>query len=256
MAEKKEKKTLTGGLLTLWQFVKFMAASLIGGVTQILLQYLLPLIFDRVRTPIPHWLDFLYHPESMFDTATAKGAAEYAKYIINDDGILRVTWGYVLSFFLANILVNIGLYIWNKKKTFKSNAAEWHFVVYFVIMVLTIVFSTWMQGALYAPLYAHMGAFTRTFLLIPVGVVQTAVFFVAQKLLLPPEDQNVQDAYKIAKKAEKTAKSAEKALAKDPNEESKAKAESARAEADRLQAEAKKIDDAYKAEKAAETSKN
>ena len=147
-----EKKTvgqklagLSGPLLTLWQLVKFIGVGGLGGIIQAVLQYIFPVFFDGLTATLPKWLDFLYNEPTLFDTDTAAGAADAAKYIIGG----TVTWGYVLPFFLANIIANIFVYIMNKKYTFKSSAPRWHFVLYFVIMVLTIVFATWMQGALY-----------------------------------------------------------------------------------------------------------
>ena len=186
-SKEKPKKHLTGALLTLWQLLKFTAAGIIGSLIQLLLQYILPYLFDRVRTPIPIWLHTLFHPATMFDRSTQKGAVQYATYIVDAGGVLRLTWGYFLSFFLANILVNIGLYIWNKKYTFHSYAPKSHFVIYLVIMVATILAATWFQGILYAPLYQHLGGWTRFFILIPTGLIQMLIFFFAQKLLLPAD---------------------------------------------------------------------
>lgn len=200
-----EKKTvgqklanLSGPLLTLWQLVKFVGVGGLGGIIQAILQYIFPVFFDGMTSTLPDWLDFLYREETLFDTDTAAGAADAAKYII--DG--TVTWGYVLPFFLANIIANIFVYIMNKKYTFKSKAPRWHFILYFVIMVLTIVFATWMQGALYpliirAP-WEWMHSLARLILLIPCGIVQTIVFFIAQKLLLPPDPELVEASKKKA----------------------------------------------------------
>ena len=184
---------LSGIMLTLWQLVKFVGIGGAGGIIQGILQYVFPVFFDRMTTPLPNWLDFLYQEETLFDTATTAGAADAAKYIV--DG--TVIWGYVLPFFLANIAANIFCYIMNKKYTFKSSAPRWHFVLYFVIMVLTIVFVTWLQGILYpyiirAP-WEWIHPLARLILLIPCGIIQTIVFFIAQKLLLPPDPELVEE---------------------------------------------------------------
>ena len=182
-----EKKTvgqklagLSGPLLTLWQLVKFFGVGGLGGIIQAVLQYIFPVFFDGLTATLPKWLDFLYNEPTLFDTDTAAGAA---KYIIGG----TVTWGYVLPFFLANIIANIFVYIMNKKYTFKSSAPRWHFVLYFVIMVLTIVFVTWLQGILYpyiirAP-WEWIHPLARLILLIPCGSSRPSCFH-AQKLLL------------------------------------------------------------------------
>ena len=124
-----EKKTvgqklagLSGPLLTLWQLVKFIGVGGLGGIIQAVLQYIFPVFFDGLTATLPKWLDFLYNEPTLFDTDTAAGAADAAKYIIGG----TVTWGYVLPFFLANIIANIFVYIMNKKYTFKSSAPRWH----------------------------------------------------------------------------------------------------------------------------------
>lgn len=208
----KKKKTLVGPLLTLWQIVKFSFVSIIATVIQTTLQLVLPLIFDGVVTPLPQWLRFIYNVDVLFDVTTADGLADYVKYVV--DG--TVTWGYVLSFFLANITANVIAFFLNKKYTFKSSAPNWHFWAYFVIMVLTIVFTTWVQGVTYGFLggLGVSGALNRLICLIPASLIQAIVFFVAQKLLLPPdkteEDLKAEAEAKAKKEAKKAAKKAAK----------------------------------------------
>ena len=79
---------LSGVLLTLWQLVKFVGVGGLGGIIQGVLQYIFPVFFDGLTTTLPDWLDFLYREETLFDTDTAAGAADAAKYII--DGTVTV----------------------------------------------------------------------------------------------------------------------------------------------------------------------
>ena len=57
-----------------------------------------------------------------------------------------VTWGYLLPFFLSNLIANIYGFYQNKKTTFKSDAPWYSFAFYIVLMIALILFSTWFQG--------------------------------------------------------------------------------------------------------------
>lgn len=178
--------------LVILQIVSVAFFSLCGGVIQTVLQYILPLGFDYLTAPMPSWLDFLYNESTMFDVSTASGAADYAKYVVDLGDRVTVTWGYMLPFFLANIAANVFLYIMNKKYTFKSSAPQWHFVLYFVIMVATIVFTTWLQGVCYPIIMgwdvSWLKPFARLLCMAPAALVQTIVFWVAQFILLPVDE--------------------------------------------------------------------
>ncbi|HPZ00397.1 MAG TPA: hypothetical protein PLS28_02895 [Clostridiales bacterium] len=187
---KKEKKKEPGkGKLVFLQIISMFLFSLIGGLIQTVLQYVLPLIFDYLTAPMPRWLDFLYDEATLFDLTTAAGQADYNTYVVDLGDRVTVTWGYMLPFFLANMAANIFLYIVNKKYTFKSSAPKWHFTLYFVIMVATILFTTWLQGVCYPWILSWgwdwINPFARLLCILPAGMVQAVVFFVSQSLLLP-----------------------------------------------------------------------
>ncbi len=186
---KSQKKSPSKGVLVLLQIVSMCLFGLAGGVIQTVLQYLLPLIFNPLQAALPGWLDFLYDVNTLFDTTTAAGLRDYDRYVVEGAHGLTVTWGYMLPFFLANIAANIFVYIMNKKYTFKSSAPRWHFILYFVIMVATILFTTWLQGVCYPWILSWgvtwLNPLARVICILPAGLVQTVVFFVAQKLLLP-----------------------------------------------------------------------
>lgn len=178
------------GLLTVWQVVKFSLISIVVALIQTVLQYLLPLIFDNVTAVLPSWLAWIFNTESLFDVTTAAGAKDFAKYVVN--GV--VTWGYVLPFFLSNYIANIYSYIQNKKTTFKSDAPRWHFVLYFIILTLLIVFATWLQGFMYGWVNhidsSFVHAISRLLVMAPAGMLQFIVLFIAQKILLPMREED------------------------------------------------------------------
>ena len=150
MADDKKKKISLGGIdnaaeekgsfmKTLWQLVKFLVVSGLVTIIQLALAALLPLVCDQIHTLLPEFLRGIFTP-AMFST----GSAEASKYVI--DGV--VTWGYVLPFLLSNLIANIYGFYQNKKTTFKSDSAWYNFVIYIVLLLALILFSTWMQGAI------------------------------------------------------------------------------------------------------------
>ena len=72
-------------------------------------------------------------------------AAIFSKEIV---GVDHDNWGYMLPFFLSNFIANTVGYFLNKRRTFKSDSPIWHYVIYIVVLIVLITFSTWLQGIL------------------------------------------------------------------------------------------------------------
>ena len=133
MADEKKKISLGGidnaaeekgsFIKTVWQFVKFLVVSGLVTIIQLVLANVLPLIFDSVTATLPGFLQGIFKPDVIFDASTAQGAKQIAKYVV--DGV--VTWGYLLPFFLSNLIANIYGFYQNKKTTFKSDAPWYNF---------------------------------------------------------------------------------------------------------------------------------
>lgn len=158
---------------TLWQFVKFNLVSLTVTILQLLLANLLPLAFDGVVSPLPPLLRGIFRAETLFPDGS--------KYVVN--GV--VTWGYVLPFLLANGLANIYGYFINMKTTFRGKGTRAGFAVYLAILFALILFATWMQGAIVAAMAeSRIASLSRTLASFGAGVVQTAVLFPLEKLVL------------------------------------------------------------------------
>jgi hypothetical protein len=87
----------------IWQFVKFNLVSLSVSLIQLILANILPLVFNGVVRPLPKCLHGIFDPDVLFE-----GPSEY---VVN--GI--VTWGYVIPFFLSNLLANIYGYFVNMR---------------------------------------------------------------------------------------------------------------------------------------------
>ena len=200
MADDKKKKISLGGIdnaaeekgsfmKTLWQLVKFLVVSGLVTIIQLALAALLPLVGDQIHTLLPEFLRGIFTP-TMFST----GSAEASKYVI--DGV--VTWGYVLPFLLSNLIANIYGFYQNKKTTFKSDSPWYNFVIYIVLLLALILFSTWMQGAIVGAMLKlepsnwffkiiTNESVARLIASMCAGFVQMVVLFPMEKFVLMPE---------------------------------------------------------------------
>ena len=200
MADDKKKKISLGGIdnaaeekgsfmKTLWQLVKFLVVSGLVTIIQLPLAALLPLVCDQIHTLLPEFLRGIFTP-TMFST----GSAEASKYVI--DGV--VTWGYVLPFLLSNLIANIYGFYQNKKTTFKSDSPWYNFVIYIVLLLALILFSTWMQGAIVGAMLKlepsnwffkiiTNESVARLIASMCAGFVQMVVLFPMEKFVLMPE---------------------------------------------------------------------
>ena len=208
MADDKKKKISLGGIenaaeekgsfmKTLWQLVKFLVVSGLVTIIQLVLANVLPLIFDGVTATLPVFLQGIFDPNVIFDASTKEGIEQVGKYVI--DGTIQngsvvggvVTWGYLLPFFLSNLIANIYGFYQNKKTTFKSDAPWYSFAVYIVLMIALILFSTWFQGWLVGIIakinWAWIQPLARTIAGLAAGFVQMVVLFPMEKFVLLKE---------------------------------------------------------------------
>lgn len=88
------------GKKTVWEIIKFMLVSCIVSIIQLVLVNLLFYIMRGWKAPLPPFLAGIF-------SASTVGAG-------NDN------WGYVLPFFLSNLIANIYGYFQNQKTTFKA----------------------------------------------------------------------------------------------------------------------------------------
>ena len=171
----------------LWQFIKFLVVSGLVTIIQLVLANVLPLIFDSVTATLPAFLQGIFAPNTIFDAATAKGVEQIGKYVVG--GV--VTWGYLLPFFLSNLVANIYGFYQNKKTTFKSDAPWYNFAIYIFLMIALILFSTWFQGWLVGVIgrssWGWLQALARTIASLAAGFVQMVVLFPMEKFVLLKE---------------------------------------------------------------------
>lgn len=111
-----------------WQFMKFNIVSLLASILQISLSYLLLAVLALWKSPLPEFIKPLFNEKTI-----GKGNAN---------------WGYVLPFLVSNLSANTFAYLMNRKTTFKSDAPKINFVIYLGIMLLLILFTTWLQGVI------------------------------------------------------------------------------------------------------------
>ena len=214
MADEKKKISLSGidnaaegkgsFFKTVWQLVKFLVVSGLVTIIQLVLANVLPFIFDGVTATLPAFLQGIFNPNFIFDPATAEGAGQIGKYVVdaasgNLGGVIEngvvvggiVTWGYLLPFFLSNLIANIYGFYQNKKTTFKSDAPWYNFAIYIVLMIALILFSTWFQGWLVGVIakapWEWLNGLARTIAGLAAGFVQMVVLFPMEKFVLLKE---------------------------------------------------------------------
>ncbi len=173
----------------LWQFLKFFGVSLISYLIQLVLVYTLPLLFDGLRATLPVFLQGIFNPELIFDV----GSSEFEKYVA--DGV--VTWGYVLPFFLSCLIANIYGFFQNRKTTFKSDARTLNFIIYVVVLVALILFTTWLRCLLYGAL-TNVGNdvlsdFARLIASLLAALVQLVILFPLEKFVLLKEKKQPEE---------------------------------------------------------------
>lgn len=214
MADEKKKISL-GGIddaaegkgsffKTVWQLVKFLVVSGLVTIIQLVLANVLPFVFDGVTATLPGFLQGIFDPNVVFDASTAEGIKQVGKYVVdsasgNLGGVIEnglvvggiVTWGYLLPFFLSNLIANIYGFYQNKKTTFKSDAPWYNFAIYIVLMIALILFSTWFQGWLVGVIakvpWTWLNGLARTIAGLAAGFVQMVVLFPMEKFVLLKE---------------------------------------------------------------------
>lgn len=216
MADEKKKFSLGGVdnaaeekgsfIKTLWQLVKFLVVSGLVTIIQLVLANVLPFVFNKLTTPIPSFLRGIFAPNTIFDATTPEGIKQIGKYIVDSNGNLLgnnaiadgvivaagiVTWGYLLPFFLSNLIANIYGFYQNKKTTFKSDAPWYNFAIYIVLMIALILFSTWFQGWLVGIIakipWSWIQPLARTLASMAAGFIQMVVLFPMEKFVLLKE---------------------------------------------------------------------
>ncbi|MPN60689.1 hypothetical protein SDC9_208420 [bioreactor metagenome] len=126
-------------------------------------------------------------------------------------------WGYVLPFLLSNLLAQIIGYIINRKTTFKSKTnLGASFTAYIVVILVLILFNTWLQGVLTGAIQTWCSTQTSSFSVtlnklavtiasMTIGFEQFIILFPLEKFVLLREKKEDSKTLEI-KEAEKAVK--------------------------------------------------
>lgn len=160
-----DEKAEKGGKKTIWQIIKFIIVSSLVTLIQLGLVNLLYFLMKSWIEPLPNFLAAIFSEQTV--------------------GISHSNWGYILPFFISNLVANTVGYFLNKSKTFKSDAPIWHYVIYILFLLLLILFSTWLQGIVANGL-SQLGAeaIAPTIAGMVAGTFQMIVLFPLQKYVL------------------------------------------------------------------------
>lgn len=157
------------GKKTIWQILKFVLVSCIVSIIQLVLVNVLFFLMRHWKAPLPAFLSGIFTPATV--------------------GAGNNNWGYVLPFFLSNLIANIYGYFQNQKTTFKaSDTPAWCMWVYLGVIAALILFSTWLQGvvanwALGSDI-AVLAGLAPTLAAMAAGNVQMLVLFPLEKFVL------------------------------------------------------------------------
>jgi len=181
------------GTKTFWQLVKFIFVSLIAFVVQVVTVNLFKVWLSGKIGEITGAFAVIFTEQAM--------------------GRGNTNWGYVLAFFLSNLLANIVGYFINRKKTFKSDTnLTASLTIYFVVLFTLIVFNSWFQGvvtnwvdiaaaSLNNGLGNVLGKTDLTIAAMAAGLIQTLVLFPLEKFVLLKEKKEAKPA-SVQKKSE------------------------------------------------------
>lgn len=158
---------------TLWQYIKFSAVGIFITLIQLALVNLLYFFMKSWTTPLTGFIGDIFSESTL--------------------GEGHSTWGYLLPFFLSNFIANTIGYFLNKKRTFKSDAPKWHYVIYIIVLVLLITFSTWLQGVITNGLVSvNVEFIAPTVAALTVGMMQSIILFPLQKFVLLKEKKQLE----------------------------------------------------------------
>ena len=159
---------------TLWEIIKFVLVSCIVTIIQLILVNVLFFLMKGITTPLPPFLSRIF-------TETVMGEG-------------HTNWGYILPFFLSNLIANIYGFFQNRKTTFKSNSPKIYVFIYIVIVFILIVISTYIQGvvanALLGVSVKFLNSLAPTIAAMVAGTFQMVVLFPLEKFVLFKEKNN------------------------------------------------------------------
>ena len=155
------------------QIVRYLLTGLSVTLLQFVLVNVLPFVFASWKSPLPSFLSFVFSERVM--------------------GSGNSNWGYVMTFFLSNMLANIYGYFINRKTVFNSDSPSWCFIVFSVVMITLILLSTWLQGVIANSVvkdFPSLEMFSNTIAAAVCGFMQNLIVFPLEKFVLLKERKN------------------------------------------------------------------
>ena len=155
---------------SLIQFIKFNLVSASVTIVQLLLVNVFFWLMKDWKAPLPGLLSTVFN-----EAAVGAGNAN---------------WGYVLPFFLSNVLANLYGFFVNRKVTFHSDAPKRNAVVFLIVLCILILVSTWIQGSLVHVITERFPAGTNlapTLAALAAGTIQFLILFPLEKYVLLKE---------------------------------------------------------------------
>ncbi len=149
------------------QLIKYLALGLSVTILQFILVNIFPFVFSSWKESLPGFLASVFSERTM--------------------GEGNSNWGYVMTFFLSNLLANIYGYFINRKTVFHSDSPTWCFVVFIVVMSSLILFSTWLQGVIANAVEGSGGFFVpyrNTIAAACCGFMQNLIVYPMEKFVL------------------------------------------------------------------------
>lgn len=132
------------GIKTLWQLLKFAVAGGLATIVQLTTVNLFNIWMNGHFGTVNGFLSHIFSEQTM--------------------GFGNNNWGYVLPFLFSNLLAQIVGYIINRKTTFKSKTnLGASFTAYIIIILVLILFNTWLQGVLTGAIQVWCATQTTSF---------------------------------------------------------------------------------------------
>ena len=152
------------------QVIKYLLSGLSVTVLQFVLVNVFPYLFSSWKSSLPSFLGVIFSEKTM--------------------GAGNSNWGYVMTFFLSNLLANIYGYFLNRKTVFHSDSPTWCFVTFVVMMTTLILISTWLQGVISNAVvenWTAASAFANTIAAACCGFMQNLIVYPVEKFILLKE---------------------------------------------------------------------
>ncbi len=150
------------------QFIKFLLIGGIGTIIQLVTVNALFSLLKEWKAPLPSFLTIVFTERTL--------------------GTGNANWGYVLPFFISNLLSNTYSYIHNLKGNFKTSVPEYYFAIYIGLLAILITLATWISGVVANILISTQVNWivnlAPTLGSITAGIIYTLILFPIEKFVL------------------------------------------------------------------------